>query len=175
MIEEHEQNFATVGAVFFDGVTLLFDGETEAGEKHYKCNTSAPIAAGDRVRIIKDSGTYVVEYAVGAPNTRAIPSGGSSGQVLMKNGPTPYKLMFGSAPVGDMLSTTYHSLKLVDNSSNLAHLDASRDRTIDLGSSSKSLRYVYAERVYICYNSYTQGYLTCNSAGKLCWNGTPIT
>lgn len=59
--------FATVGAVYADGVTLIFDGETEAAEKRYKCNTGVVFHAGDRVKICADSGTYVVEYVVGAP------------------------------------------------------------------------------------------------------------
>lgn len=84
--EEPSFNFATVGQIFSDGVTLIFDGQTAATGKHYKCNTSAMIRAGDRVKICKDSGTYVVEYAVGAPNSAGggIPSGGKLGAVLTK-------------------------------------------------------------------------------------------
>lgn len=62
-------NFATVGAIYADGLTLIFDGESAPTEKHYKCNTSVGFAAGDRVKILADSGTYVVEYVVGAPKT----------------------------------------------------------------------------------------------------------
>lgn len=72
--EEPVHNFATVGAVYSDGVTLLFDGEESPSEKHYKCNVGATIQAGDRVRILKDSGTYVIEYVVGAPNSRIKPA-----------------------------------------------------------------------------------------------------
>ena len=61
------RNFATIGAVYEDGVSLIFDGEAAPTEKHYLCNTSAYFKAGDRVKIATDSGTYVVEYAVGAP------------------------------------------------------------------------------------------------------------
>lgn len=68
-MSEQVFNFATIGAVYEDGVTLIFDGQAEAGQKHYKCNTSAAFAAGDRVKILADSGTYVVEYVVGAPKT----------------------------------------------------------------------------------------------------------
>lgn len=71
--EPQEAGFATVDAIYSDGVTLIFDGQETATEKRYKCNMSAKITAGDRVRIAKDCGTYVVEYAVGAPNTR-VPS-----------------------------------------------------------------------------------------------------
>ena len=66
---EAEINFATIGAIYSDGVTLIFDGQTEATEKHYKCNSFAVFSAGQRVKITKDSGTYVVEYPVGNPRT----------------------------------------------------------------------------------------------------------
>lgn len=86
---EEVNNFATVGGVYSDGVSLIFDAQQEEGasEKHYKCNSGIKISTGDRVKLLKDSGTYVVEYVVGEPGeTREIPSGGSSGQVLMKTG-----------------------------------------------------------------------------------------
>jgi hypothetical protein len=70
--DEPEFNFATVGAVYADGLTLIFDGQTEPTEKHYKCNAFCRFSAGQRVRIIKDSGTYVVEYAVGVPMTSLV-------------------------------------------------------------------------------------------------------
>ena len=89
IMAEPEMRFATVGAVFGDGVTLIFDGQTAATEKHYKCNTSVLFHAGDRVKIASDSGTYVVEYIVGSPGADApIPKGGSSGQVLAKKSGT---------------------------------------------------------------------------------------
>lgn len=68
-MSEQMFNFATVGAVYADGLTLIFDGESQPTEKHYKCNTSVGFTAGDRVKILADSGTYVVEYVVGAPKT----------------------------------------------------------------------------------------------------------
>lgn len=70
--EPVDASFATIGTVHEDGVTLIFDGEAEATAKHYKCNASAVFAAGDRVRIIKDSGTYIVEYPIGAPKTALV-------------------------------------------------------------------------------------------------------
>lgn len=86
-----ECNFATVGEVYDDGLTLIFDGQEEASEKRYKCNTSVRFSAGDRVRILKDSGTYVVEYVVGAPGEDILmPAGGSDGQFLTKDGSADY-------------------------------------------------------------------------------------
>ncbi len=63
-----QQNFATIGEIYDDGVSLIFDGEEEPSEKHYKTNSAITFNAGDRVRIFSDSGTYVVEYPVGNPN-----------------------------------------------------------------------------------------------------------
>ena len=81
--------FATVGDVYADGISLIFDGEEAPTEKHYKCNTSVIFHAGDRVRILEDSGTFVVEYVVGVPmdpdnELHGLPTGGSTGQVLAK-------------------------------------------------------------------------------------------
>lgn len=58
---------ATVGAVHEDGLSLIIDGQTTATTKHYKCNTSATFKAGDRVKVARLSGSYVVEYVVGPP------------------------------------------------------------------------------------------------------------
>lgn len=60
-------NFATVGAKYSDGLTLIFDGATSASTKHYKCNRSASFSAGQRVKVFYDSGTYIVEYPIGNP------------------------------------------------------------------------------------------------------------
>lgn len=61
------QSFATVGTVYEDGIALIFNGAEKESLKHYKCNACVRFEAGQRVRIIEDSGTYVVEYPVGAP------------------------------------------------------------------------------------------------------------
>ena len=63
--EPQGANFATVGAVYSNGVTLIFDGQSEATAKRYKRNLSAAFSAGQRVKICKDSGTYIVEYPIG--------------------------------------------------------------------------------------------------------------
>lgn len=85
--EDLSYSFATIDQIYEDGITLIFDGEETASEKHYKCNSFCVFAAGQRVRVIKDSGTYVVEYPVGNPNADAIlPAGGTDGQVLTKDG-----------------------------------------------------------------------------------------
>jgi hypothetical protein len=65
--ETQDASFATIDAVFDDGLTLKFDGQEEASPKHYKCNAFCVFHPGDRVRVIKDAKTYVVEYPVGVP------------------------------------------------------------------------------------------------------------
>lgn len=71
--EPESASFATIGAILADGVTLIFDGTATASTKHYKVNRSAAFAAGDRVKIIRDSGTYIVEYPVGNPVSGVTP------------------------------------------------------------------------------------------------------
>ena len=97
--DESGAQFATVGEVLDDGVTLIFDGQDEATDKHYRCNASVLLLPGDRVKVCKDSGTYVVEYVVGSPALRLlIPSGGASGQYLAKKGSDSYALKWATGP-----------------------------------------------------------------------------
>lgn len=98
---EEQQPFqlATVATVEADGLTLLLDGAEEATEKHYKCNTAVKFAAGQRVAVLELSGSKVVMFAVGSPGADAaagIPSGGSTGQVLMKASDEDYALKWGT-------------------------------------------------------------------------------
>jgi len=71
LLEEQEepadQHFATVAGVYSDGLTLTFDGASGPSTKRYKCNTFVKFAAGDRVFLAKDSGTYVVICKIGNP------------------------------------------------------------------------------------------------------------
>ena len=54
--------FATVVAVSGGKATLKFDGETAVTQKGYKYNAALSLTAGDRVKVNKVSGTYVLEY-----------------------------------------------------------------------------------------------------------------
>lgn len=54
--------FATVVAVSGGKATLKFDGETAVTQKGYKYNATLSLTAGDRVKVNKVSGTYVIEY-----------------------------------------------------------------------------------------------------------------
>lgn len=65
--EVQDASFAMISKIYDDGVTLIFDGMEEATQKRYQTNSFVVFKVGDRVRIIKDSGTYVVEYPVGTP------------------------------------------------------------------------------------------------------------
>ena len=48
-----EVALATVAAVYTDGVTLIFDGETEPTTKRYLASRSCVMMAGDRVKDVK--------------------------------------------------------------------------------------------------------------------------
>lgn len=89
---------ATVAAVGENGVTLLIDGNEESGTKEYRVNAAQLIQAGDRVKISRISGSYVVNFVVGSPMERyPIPSGGEDGQVLTKDGSSPYAVKWATA------------------------------------------------------------------------------
>lgn len=95
--------FATVATVESTGVTLLFDGEESAGAKIYKCAAGVVLAPGDRVKVCRDSGTVVVEYAIGTPGStpaevHGIPSGGTAGQVLTKSSGADYAAEWQDVP-----------------------------------------------------------------------------
>lgn len=98
---EEQQPFqlATVATVEADGLTLTLDGTEEPTEKRYKCNTAVKFTAGQRVVVLELSGSKVVMFAVGTPGADAaagIPSGGSTGQVLMKASGEDYALKWGT-------------------------------------------------------------------------------
>lgn len=51
---------ATVGAVYSDGLTLIFPGASTASTKRYKYNLDGSFAAGNRVLLGRAAGSYVV-------------------------------------------------------------------------------------------------------------------
>lgn len=57
---ETEFYLATVAGVSSSGARLLFAGESNATSKYYKCLDSANVSTGDRVVVMKQSGTYIV-------------------------------------------------------------------------------------------------------------------
>lgn len=117
-------NFATIGEIFEDGVSLIFDGQDAATEKHYKVNTSIVFKAGDRVKIFPDSGTYVVEYVVGSPlvggsdeggeSSSIIPSGGTAGQALIKLSDADNDYAWGDPRAKSVVNRFYSSSQLSD-------------------------------------------------------------
>lgn len=95
--EEVEIELGTISAIYGDGVTLVIDGSDSASNKHYKTNTGVKFTVGDRVKIAKSSGSYIVEFPIGNPNSNLVlPSGGSDGQLLLKNGSTSYSVKWGN-------------------------------------------------------------------------------
>lgn len=66
-LEPESATSAVIGEVYEDGVTLIFDGNTEPTNKRYKVNTSIVFEKDQRVKLFKDSNTYLVEYPFGAP------------------------------------------------------------------------------------------------------------
>ena len=51
---------AQVSAVYSDGVSLIFAGESTGSTKHYPANKDVTFKSGDKVLIYKVRGTYVM-------------------------------------------------------------------------------------------------------------------
>lgn len=51
---------ATAGTRDSTGTTLLFDGQTEYSQKHYKRLAGATISSGHRVLVLEVAGTFVI-------------------------------------------------------------------------------------------------------------------
>ena len=123
--EPEDATFATIGAVYEDGVSLIFDGMEAATEKHYPCNSFVVFAAGDRVRILKDSGTYVVEYPVGAPRTAFVADSAMEAEhAATANNATNanYATSAGSATSATTATRAAHAMRLADNGSTTAYI-----------------------------------------------------
>lgn len=58
-------NLATVASVYNDGVTLILPGETSPSAKRYPYNRACSFQPGQRVHIVRESGTIIVEYPIG--------------------------------------------------------------------------------------------------------------
>lgn len=57
-------SIATVAAVHPDGISLILPGDTAPSEKHYAYNGAVTFAPGQRVHIVRESGTIIVEYPI---------------------------------------------------------------------------------------------------------------
>jgi hypothetical protein len=143
-VEPIDAAFATVGAVYADGVSLIFDGATEPSQKHYKVNAFVVFKAGDRVRIIKDSGTYVVEYPVGNPKS---------------------SFAADTAASADKLSTA-QKISLAGVLSGYIMFDGSADKSIIASFASTAIAPA-AGSVDNLYTSYGNIYFRGNTNGKL--------
>lgn len=59
--DESTLRLATIDTVSSSGITLRFDGQSEASQKQYKrLITGTTLSTGDRVLVVKMAGTYVV-------------------------------------------------------------------------------------------------------------------
>lgn len=95
---------AEIAEIFEDGVSLVLDGEET--EKHYKVDGSIPLDAGQRVIVCEVSGTYVVLSAFSEPNGNSIiPSGGTDGQFLTKDGNDGLSLKWTTLSLSGLLPT----------------------------------------------------------------------
>ncbi|MBQ1235461.1 MAG: hypothetical protein IIX72_00640 [Oscillospiraceae bacterium] len=52
------------------GIKIIVDGQSQASEKYYKCRKGLTLSVGDRVKVAKISGTFVIEYSIGLPARR---------------------------------------------------------------------------------------------------------
>lgn len=92
-------SLATVAAVTANGVRIQIDGEDTAGVKEYQCNTAQAFSVGDRVKITDISGSFLIEYKVGAPGeSYPLPAGGSAGQYLRKSSNDNYAVEWAAVP-----------------------------------------------------------------------------
>lgn len=108
-----EIRLATVAEVLTNGLKLRFDGSDAATSKIYKCNSACSFSVGDRVKVTKCSGTYVVDYVIGGPSS----GGGGGGTtnyndlnnkpsingVTLSGNKTPAQLGIHSIPAGGSL------------------------------------------------------------------------
>lgn len=144
--ENLPENFlATVGTVYDDGLSLILEGQTEATTKHYRCNTSVKFAAGDRVKVARISGSYVVEYVVGPP---------SSGEETSEIQDRIKKGDYGIYVNQNFVLPIYGNERV--------------------GATNVPFNGMSANGFYVCYNASKHATLTCNSNGKLVVNGTVI-
>lgn len=58
-------NIATVSAVYSDGITLILPGNNAPTQKRYPYNSSVTFSSGQRVHILREGGTIIVEYPIG--------------------------------------------------------------------------------------------------------------
>lgn len=70
-------SFATIAGIYEDGAALIFDGETEPSQKHYRANLYCKFEVGQRVYVAKDNGTYVVLFPIGIPGSVGVTSDAS--------------------------------------------------------------------------------------------------
>lgn len=59
--------FATVAEIYSDGATLYLKGSSVPSQKRYKSSNNLVLRPGNRVKAIRVSGTYIIDYIIGKP------------------------------------------------------------------------------------------------------------
>lgn len=131
-----EIELATVVSVGTNGVTLIIDGNEEAGAKEYRVNIGQQLKPGDRVKVSRISGSYLVDYVIGSPMARyPIPAGGTDGQVLTKDGTSDYSVKWADVGGGGKVSELVNGIYTLNLSASGVLAAQNASRRITLGSS----------------------------------------
>jgi hypothetical protein len=64
-------NTAIITGIYYGGMTLLFPGDTQPSQKHYRGLAGVAYTVGQTVQITKVSGTYLVGLPLGVLDSRA--------------------------------------------------------------------------------------------------------
>lgn len=97
-VTPHE--YATIGAVYEDGISLIFDDNDAESTKHYLSASNVKFTSGDRVKIRKTFGTYIIEYAVASTPTQKVTADFASAAQRLGADPGDLISFFGTDPIG---------------------------------------------------------------------------
>lgn len=132
---------ATITEVGANGVKIQIDGNDSANEKEYKGNTMLKLSVGDRVKVFKNSGTYLIEYKVGTPGEDSpLPAGGDTNSVLMKNSSSDYDFKWAKPSAEGLINGNYSATL---NSS--GNIEPSSSYSVSLGTSIKPFNNLYTK------------------------------
>lgn len=158
-------NFATVAEVYNDGLSLIFDGEEEASEKHYQCNAFVVFKKGDRVRIIEDSGSYVVEYPVGNPKRTFVADSATTAKSADRAAKADSATKAGSADTAASATTagklsTSRKISLTGAVTGSQNFNGSSDISISTSLSSTATAYNFSNKHTGSYLGFFNGSIT---------------
>ena len=107
-------SFARLISVEPTGLIIQIEGESAARTKAYPCNRFGTFHAGDRVKIIKDGGDYVVEYPIGKPITATYADGAGVAAAVDNLATGIADIQFYYATTGHLLIKTTAGSKYVE-------------------------------------------------------------